>query len=103
MATEGRPIGNLVINTTLNDAGVNRGITGLRNNLKTARTTTKATVQEFKAMGDELTVPAKRKLKVYQMSFPFKRRLWKSTGNLTRNRFSYTAKAHSRLRNTPSD
>ena len=25
--TEGRPIGNLVINTTLNDAGVNKGIT----------------------------------------------------------------------------
>lgn len=60
MATEGRPIGNLVINTTLNDAGVNRGITGLRNNLKTARTATKATVQEFKAMGDELTASKKQ-------------------------------------------
>ncbi|MDI6686492.1 phage tail tape measure protein, partial [Bacillus subtilis] len=60
MATEGRPIGNLVINTTLNDAGVNRGITGLRNNLKTARTATKATVQEFKAMGDELTASKKK-------------------------------------------
>ncbi|MDA7025055.1 phage tail tape measure protein [Bacillus sp. CLL-7-23] len=60
MATEGRPIGNLVINTTLNDAGVNRGITGLRNNLKLARTATKATVQEFKAMGDELMASKKK-------------------------------------------
>ncbi|WP_042885716.1 hypothetical protein, partial [Bacillus licheniformis] len=60
MATEGRPIGNLVINTTLDDAGVNRGITGLRNNLKTARTATKATVQEFKSMGDELTASKKK-------------------------------------------
>ncbi|ODS09657.1 hypothetical protein BSHJ18_00006 [Bacillus velezensis] len=60
MATEGRPIGNLVINTTLNDAGVNKGITGLRNNLKVARTATKATVQEFKAMGDELTASKKK-------------------------------------------
>ncbi|MEC0886841.1 phage tail tape measure protein [Bacillus atrophaeus] len=60
MATEGRPIGSLVINTTLNDAGVNKGITGLRNNLKVARTATKATVQEFKAMGDELTASKKK-------------------------------------------
>ncbi|MEC1663355.1 phage tail tape measure protein [Bacillus halotolerans] len=54
MATEGRPIGNLVINATMNDAGVNRGITGLKNNLKTAKSATNAMVQELKSVGDEL-------------------------------------------------
>ncbi|WP_395096832.1 phage tail tape measure protein [Bacillus amyloliquefaciens] len=54
MATEGKPIGSLVINATMNDAGVNRGITGLKNNLKTAKTATNAMVQELKSVGDEL-------------------------------------------------
>ncbi|MEK3800995.1 phage tail tape measure protein [Bacillus sp. FSL K6-1234] len=54
MATEGRPIGNLVINATLDDVGVNKGITGLKNNLKTAQSATKAMVQELKSVGDEL-------------------------------------------------
>ncbi|MCG8395695.1 phage tail tape measure protein [Bacillus atrophaeus] len=54
MATEGKPIGNLVINATMNDVGVNRGITGLKNNLKTAKTATNAMVQELKSVGDEL-------------------------------------------------
>ena len=98
--TEGRPIGNLVINTTLNDAGVNKGIT-YRNNLKTARTATKATVQEFKAMGDELTA-SKKKLKVCQMSFLFKKRSSTNTVSHMRNRWSNTVRGLNRRRNTPS-
>ncbi|MFP3453411.1 phage tail tape measure protein [Bacillus sp. SIMBA_154] len=54
MASVGNPHGNLIINATLDDSGVNNGLAGLRNQLKTARSATKATVSEFKAMGDEL-------------------------------------------------
>ncbi|WP_426554620.1 hypothetical protein, partial [Bacillus safensis] len=54
MATEGRPIGSLVVNTTLDSTGFDKGVTALRQQLKTAQTATKATAAEFKALDDKL-------------------------------------------------
>ncbi|MFY2225355.1 phage tail tape measure protein [Bacillus altitudinis] len=54
MATEGRPIGSLVVNTTLDSTGFDKGVTALRQQLKTAQSATKATAAEFKALDDKL-------------------------------------------------